>query len=129
MSEPFTAENFSALMSTLVELEYGRQNHAKDILFDFVDAFVSKIHETRAYGAVFGTVLDAWKNGQILMASRDQSIDTFLSQFRPRLPWECDVLSDNCPSNWVYPVFTSVSGNKSDRYIERTFRGTTNKIL
>lgn len=129
VSEPFTAENFSALMSTLVELEYGRQNHAKDILFDFVDAFVSKIHETRAYGAVFGTVLDAWKNGQILMASRDQSTDTFLSQFRPRLPWECDVLSDNCPSNWVYPVFTSVSGNKSDRYIERTFRGTTNKIL
>jgi hypothetical protein len=130
VSEPFTSENFSALMSTLVELEYGRQNHAKDILFDFVDAFVAKINETRSYGAVFESLEDSWARWQILMASRDDATDAFLKQFRPSLPWECDPLTDAmCSSNWVYPIFTSVSGNKSDRYIERTYRGTATKIL
>jgi hypothetical protein len=30
--------------------------------------------------------------------------------------------------NWVYPVWTSVSGNKSDRYISRIYQAETSKI-
>lgn len=28
-------------------------------------------------------------------------------------------------SNWIYPVYTSLSGNKSDRYIHRSIRMTS----
>ncbi len=30
--------------------------------------------------------------------------------------------------NWVYPVLTSLSGNKSDRWIERDYTAETTKI-
>lgn len=33
-----------------------------------------------------------------------------------------------CTRNWVYPIFTSVGGNKSDRYIKRQYTATTKKI-
>ena len=49
------------------------------------------------------------------MASRDPEIDSFFSNYRKKLPWETG------ENNWIYPVTTSVSGNKSDRYIEREY--------
>ena len=127
---PFTKDNFSALMSTLVEAQYGRENHAKDVLFSFVDAFAKKIHETRSYMTMIESIKDYWNRWEILVASRDEATDEFLAQYRKKLPWECDILeNESCSRNWIYPVFTSVSGNKSDRYIDRTYRATTTKIL
>ena len=38
------------------------------------------------------------------------------------LPWKSDA------PNWIYPVFTSVSGNKSDRYISRSLEMKTKKL-
>lgn len=55
-----------------------------------------------------------WKNGEILVASRNENVQKFLQKIQKPLPWNSDV------KNWMYPVFTSVSGNKSDRYIDRT---------
>jgi hypothetical protein len=49
------------------------------------------------------------------MASRDPEVDSFIANYRNKLPWESD------EKNWVYPVTTSVSGNKSDRYIDRKY--------
>lgn len=34
----------------------------------------------------------------------------------------------SCGANWAYPVFTSVSGNKSDRYITRTYESRTTQL-
>jgi hypothetical protein len=34
----------------------------------------------------------------------------------------------SCSANWAYPVFTSVSGNKSDRYITRTYESKSTKL-
>lgn len=36
--------------------------------------------------------------------------------------------SSACSPNWIYPIFTSVSGNKSDRYIARTYESKTTKL-
>lgn len=62
------------------------------------------------------------EDGEILFASRDSEIDGFLAKFRKKLPWE------QGSSNWIYPVWTSVSGNKSDRYIDREYIAKTKKI-
>jgi len=60
-------------------------------------------------------LFDAWDRGEILMASRSDRVEAFLESIQPPLPWKTD------HKNWIYPVFTSVSGNKSDRYITRKF--------
>jgi hypothetical protein len=125
----FSHENFSLLMSLLVEAQYNRENHPKDILFTFGKELLKNINDKKAYRTVFDTLLSEWDKWEVLIASRDDSIDSFLAKYRKKLPWECkdtslasaEVKTGICPSNWAYPVWTSVSGNKSDRYIERTY--------
>lgn len=76
-------------MSTLVEAQYGRELHAKDILFDFIHAFVAKINDTKKYDVVFRVLEKYWNDGEILIASRDETTENFLGEFKKKLPWEC----------------------------------------
>lgn len=62
ITEPFTHENFSSLMSTLVEARYGEKTSAKDILGEFIGAFTKKIQEKQAYDEVISTIEDAVRN-------------------------------------------------------------------
>lgn len=65
----------------------------------------------------------------MLFASRNDSIQQFLDTLTPTLPWKCNpLLGEHCSKNWIYPVFTSVSGNKSDRYIARSIEVETKRI-
>lgn len=77
-------------------------------------------------------VEEAFSQGEILIASRDEELDRFLSQIRKPLPWEASNLEKSgaiaLSKNWIYPVLTSVSGNKSDRLLERLYTSET-KIL
>jgi hypothetical protein len=148
---PFTSDNFSLLMSTLVENQYGREKTPKDILFRFGSALLTQIQSQHAYLDVLDVIEKYQKNGEFLIASRDPVIDTFLSKYRKELPWECSTrhsdlaknpvdgniasqddknitIPQTCSPNWIYPVWTSVSGNKSDRYISRSYDATVTKI-
>ncbi len=120
---PFDKKNFSLLMSTLVEWKFARINTPKDILFQFASAFGKKIQAKNAIPELFNILDQYLNNGEILFASRDPEIDNFLSNYRKKLPWE----SSTSP-NWIYPLWTSVSGNKSDRYITRMYEAKT-KII
>lgn len=115
ITEPFDQKNFSLLMSTLVEAEYNRELHPKGILFEFIEGFVTQAIRSGKYEELITILEKAWTDGEILVASRDQQNDEFIANFRKKLPWQNDV------ANWVYPVTTSVSGNKSDRYIDRSY--------
>jgi hypothetical protein len=122
-------------MSTLVENKYARENTPKDILFQFGDALLSKIYTKNKALTVLDTLEKYLKNGEIMFASRDPEIDLFLDQYKKRLPWQCDASSTDssgaligCAPNWIYPIWTSVSGNKSDRYMSRDYTATTRKI-
>jgi Protein of unknown function (DUF4012) len=112
---PFDSENFSLLMSVLVEAQYKKELHPKGILFDFIEAFWKQAIQSGKYDELFWVLERAWWSGEILVASRDPEIDSFISNYRKKLPWE------ESATNWIYPVTTSVSGNKSDRYIEREY--------
>ncbi len=132
---PFTSHNFSLLMSTLVENKYARQNTPKDVLFQFGDALLSKIYTKNKALTVLDTLEKYMKNGEIMFASRDPEIDLFLDKYKKRLPWQCDTSATDssgaliaCNPNWIYPIWTSVSGNKSDRYMSRDYTATTRKI-
>ncbi len=119
---PFDEKNFSLLMSTLVENKYAKEHSPKDILFRFVTAFIAKIHEKNAPLELLDTMQSYLDNGEILFASRDTQIDSFLDTYKKKLPWQLS------SPNWIYPLWTSVSGNKSDRYMNRTYQSKTRKL-
>ena len=80
-------------MSTLVENQFAREHNPKDILFLFADALIHQVHEKRLYESVFDVFEDYWKDGEILFASRDESMDNIISKFRKSLPWECETMN------------------------------------
>lgn len=49
-------------MSTLVENQFAREHHPKDILFHFADALLAKIHEKRLYESVFDIFEQYWND-------------------------------------------------------------------
>ncbi len=119
---PFDSHNFSLLMSTLVENKYAQVNTPKDILFQFGSALLSTIGSKNLSLDVLDILEKYRQDGEILFASRDAEIDGFLAPYRKSLPWELSA------PNWIYPVWTSVSGNKSDRYISRVYQATVQKV-
>ncbi len=118
----FDANNFSSLMSVIVEGRINGEKTPKDVLFQFIEAFGKKIVETKKIPEVFAVLQKYWDDGEILIASRDADLQNFISKYTKPLPWKQD------SHNWIYPVFTSLSGNKSDRYIERTIQVDTKKL-
>lgn len=147
VTESFRSDNFSPLMSTLVESRYGEETSAKDILRRFVDAFITKIEEKRAYEEVLGRIEESIIDGEMLFASREEGIEKFFSTWRKPLPWKAQVWDASLSnvswealsrslasqsrlmsSNWAYPTLTSLSGNKSDRFIERTYLAETTDL-
>ena len=119
---PFSDKNFSVLMSVLVENKFAQDKTPKDILFKFVTAFGKKIIESRKIEEVAKIIENNWNRGEILVASRNADTQKFLESIQKPLPWKSDA------PNWIYPVFTSVSGNKSDRYISRSLEMKTKKL-
>jgi hypothetical protein len=109
------SESFSVLMSVLVEGQYGRKNSAKDILFLTIDALQKKIVEAKQFDQYFDIVRKNVSAGQILVAARDDGLNAFAGEIFGKPKYR-----DN-PNNFAYPLFTSLSGNKSDRYAKRTF--------
>lgn len=129
ITEPISSDNFSLLMSTLVEARHGQKNTPKDILFEFITALAKKISDDRSYDVVFREVFRSLHDGEILFASRDDSVDKFLAKYRNNTPWNCHTASGStCNPNWAYPLLTSVSGNKSDRFIHRLYESDTTSI-
>ena len=110
-----TAENFSTLMSTLVENKLGARISPKDILFRFSEELEKHLLEKKdivGYIDIFAKALD---ENEILLGSRDETIQKFITTHTNQESWKTN------RGNWIYPIFTSLSGNKSDRYVKRTF--------
>ena len=118
----FDDKNFSLLMSILVENKFAKEKTPKDILFAFISEFGNKVLESRKIEKISEIIMNSWNRGEILMASRNEKIHNFLTSIQKPLPWKGDY------KNWIYPVFTSVSGNKSDRYISRSIEAKTKYV-
>ena len=102
-------------MSTLVEAKYAKVKTPKDVLFEFVDALEKKVLSEGMIAPVLTIIEKNLKNGQIILRSRDDATDRFLLSFGVFDTFVAD------KSNWVYPIFTNVGGNKSDRFVTRSY--------
>lgn len=108
-------KNFSLVMSALVEAKIGKKETPKDILFEFIKKFEEKLKEKWDYVWYLKIVLENLKKWEILFASRDEEIQKLINDTKMIENWK----RDNW--NWIYPVFTSISWNKSDRNVHRFF--------
>ena len=122
INKTITEDNFSYLISTLVETKVFKKWtlwSPKQILFDFSNLFIDKLLKSKKY---FTYLEILYKN----ILSRDIVLYSFIP--------EENFLLWNLWINWMinysknldfnYPVFTSISWNKSDRYIKRKFKKT-----
>ncbi len=100
----------------LVEGQYGRENTAKDILFSTIEAIEKRMVQVGVFNLYAESLEKEVQTGQILVSLRDSSLASFAHSVFGAPPYQGNT------SNFVYPVFTSLSGNKSDRYIDRVFR-------
>ena len=120
MQTTVTQENFSLYISSIVEAQIGRKDSAKDILFAFQKHFLDALHTSpHSYLDILDTTLNAVNHGEILAAWGDSTLSNFTATF------EGNARMMRQGSNWIYPVYTSLSGNKSDRYIHRKLQMTS----
>lgn len=118
----FDKDNFSLLMSLLVENKFAKEKTPKDILFTFISKFGEQTLKSGKIEEVIKVIENNWNRGEIVIASRNDDIHNYLKTLQKSLPWESG------DRNWIYPVFTSVSGNKSDRYIDRSLEVKTKLV-
>lgn len=112
-------------MSTLVEAQFvpykkldtgNTYQTPKELLFRFMESLGKKLATERDILGYLSILRENIANHEILMASRDDTTQAFLDSLGTT-----DVSWKGSQSNWIYPLFTSLSGNKSDRYMKRTF--------
>lgn len=114
-----THENFPWIFSTLVESKVYKSwtfGSPKQILFDFVPLFFTHIQSTLSYPEIWKSFLSSLQQRDILLWSKYEDENKYLQDiwlsFAPKYDKNLD---------FAYPFFTSISWNKSDRYIKRSF--------
>lgn len=123
INEDIDANTFSTVLSTLVEAKvvpYMRTGvdvfqTPKSVLFSFMDDFLHALAVKKDISGYSDVMAKAFKNAEILMASQNTDVQGFIDGLHITDNWKNDT------GNWAYPLFTSLSGNKSDRYVHRTF--------
>lgn len=109
------AEDFSLAMSLLVEARMYAKSSPKDILFRFAEEFAKKMEEQGSWGTYAKIVAKHLGDGDVAAAWLRPEIQAGLvDEIRPVDAWKYD------SGDFAYPVFTSYSGNKSDRVMDRT---------
>ena len=125
MNLTLTADNFSRTISTLVEAQFvpykkldtgNAFQSPKEVLFRFMESLGKHLMNERDFVGYLAILRENIKNHEILIASRDDITNDFLKSLGTT-----DISWKGNPANWIYPLFTSLSGNKSDRYMQRTF--------
>ncbi len=117
-----SADNFSTIMSLMVEaktFKQGTLGTPKQILFDFMEIFSQTLIEKWEYFEYLQTLVSDMENRNIMMWSFDPEENQFLSDI-----WANGNIAYDTTLDFTYPVYTSISGNKSDRYMYRKYRQT-----
>ena len=111
--------NFSELFSTLVEAKLFKVwtlGTPKSILFDFIWEFTSKLLEDWDYFAYSKILLENVQKREIMFYAFNPEENQFLQKL-----WLTGDIDFEETFDVAYPSFTSISWNKSDRYIRREY--------
>lgn len=123
--QEISSENFSELISLLVEAKVSKKWTLwtpKQVLFDFMKEFIHILKNDAQYFEYFKVLARHSKWRDIMLWSFDKKWSHFLNQFQ--LTWELDYYGS---LDAMYPVYTSLSWNKSDRYMTHSYNHTVTK--
>jgi hypothetical protein len=118
--ETITEENFSLIISTLIESQSFKVWtlwSPKQILFDFANVFLWKLKIDKDYFAYLDIILKNIKSRDLVIYSFNPEENNLL--WKLWINWKINY-SDTL--DFAYPVFTSIWWNKSDRYIELKYK-------
>lgn len=110
-----TGKNFTTIISSLVESKTYAVNSPKDILFSFAEELIDELKQPEHMGSLANIFYDQLREGEILAAATDEEKQSILEWLKLFEQWRYD------KGDWIYPIFTSISKNKSDRHMERVF--------
>ena len=122
LNKEVTSENFSEIMSLVVEAKTFKKWtlwSPKQVLFDFMEVFTEKLLSDGRYFDYLQTLIHDVESRDIMMWSFNEAENSFLEAFGMNGKINYDKTLD-----YVYPVYTSLSGNKSDRYMKRWYTHT-----
>ncbi len=121
LNNTINSQNFSRIMSLLVEAKVSQEDtlwSPKQILFDFMNEFKTISNQKWvSHISILKSLLSDISNREIafyIFNSSERNLLQSLSLFNPIQYWET--------LDFSYPVRTSISGNKSDRYIETSYK-------
>lgn len=119
LDREISSENFSELMSLAVEaktFKVGTLGTPKQVLFDFIQVFIAELNSQWKYFDYAQTLSHDIASRDIMMWSFDENHNAILSNF-----WVNGEIDYQQSLDYIYPVYTSLSGNKSDRYMRRNY--------
>lgn len=119
LKRDISKNNFSEIMSLLVEskvFHVGTLGTPKQVVFDFVPVFLSVLKEQGKYAEYLTFLLSEIKNREILIWFFDEEVQKLSAD----LGLSGDIDYSDSFDFW-YPVYTSISWNKSDRYMQRSY--------
>lgn len=126
LEEKITHENFSRIISTLVEAKVSKiwtLWTPKQILFDFAEIFYNYMKKNNDYLPYAKVIFNHLNSRDIIIYSFHPEENSLL--WKLDINWE---LAFHKTLDFSYPVFTSLSWNKSDRYIKTQFNKITEEI-
>ena len=116
LNTQINSSNFSVIMSSLVEAKKTKNWTLwtpKKILFDFIEEFKNIIKSKKINKSdILKIIINDIKNRDIKFYDFNKKEREFLEELNLYNP-----IKFNKSLDFAYPVFTSISGNKSDRYI------------
>lgn len=124
IDKTLTWDNFSMMTSALVESKAFKSWTLwtpKQVLFDFIIIFFDELKTKWDYKKYAEITLKWIKENEIIPYFFDEKENEFLKNI-----WFKNDLVDINYLDFNYPVFTSISWNKSDRYIKRSFEKNIN---
>lgn len=114
INEEITNKNFSEVMSILVEAKLFKKWTLwtpKQILFDFMEVFFTKLKNDKEYSTYWKILLDNFNKREILLYSFIPEENKIFETL-----WLWWKINYKDSLDFSYPVYTSLSWNKSDRY-------------
>lgn len=107
--------NVNALLSILVEAKKTITDTPKWTVKELASTLAQSLHQSQKEKQALMIFLSHILSGEIAIGSKHTDIQAAIDDLGIFDTWQTQT------RDWVYPIFTSISKNKSDRFMERTF--------
>jgi len=123
IDEKINEDNFNELISILVEAKISKKWTLwtpKKILFDFAKKLEEKIKKNWNIKKIAKILINDIKNREIWIILFNKNENEFIRKL-----WLNSDINFDKYTNYIYPIYTSLSQNKSDRYLDINYNITT----